>query len=98
MTEEEEPAPILLEEWRAAVAATEGVRLFAGKVHGLDGHVLSSPGNEGDVEVWSQKDRQWHWGFRWEGGSATFSARVGPGDMSHPVWAAAVSLASRLGQ
>ena len=66
ITEEEEPAPILLEEWRAAVAATEGVRLFAGKVHRLDRRVLSSPGNEGDVEAWSQKDRQWHWGFRWE--------------------------------
>jgi hypothetical protein len=99
MTEEEEPVPIPLKEWRAAVAATEGVRLFADKVHILDipGHVLCSPANEGDVEVWSPKDRQWHWGFRWEGGSATFSSRVGPGDMSHPVWAAAVSLASRLG-
>jgi hypothetical protein len=45
MTEEEEPVPILLEEWRAAVVATEGVRLFAGTVHILDipGHALRSP-------------------------------------------------------
>jgi hypothetical protein len=99
MTEEKEPVPIILEQWRAAVAATEGVRLFAGKVHILDipGHVIRSAANEGDVEVWFPKDRQWHWAFRWEGGSASFSSRVGPGDMSHPVWAAAVSLVSRLG-
>lgn len=99
MTGEEEPVPILLEEWRAAVAATEGVRLFAGKAHILDiaGHGIRSFANEGDVEVWFSRDRQWHYGFRWDGGSATFSSRVDPGDMSHPVWAAAVALASRLG-
>ena len=54
MTEENEPVPILLEEWRAAVAATEGVRLFAGKAHILDiaEHGIRSFANEGDVEVW----------------------------------------------
>jgi hypothetical protein len=99
MTPDGEPEPILLEEWRAAVAATEGVRLFSGEIHTstIPGPwVIRTRATEGDAEVWFPREGQWYWAFRWEGGWATFSARVASGDMSHPVWAAAVSLASRL--
>ncbi len=35
--------------------------------------------------------------FRWFRGSVSFAARFEPGDIAHPVWTAAVSLASLLG-
>jgi hypothetical protein len=132
--------PIPLEDWRAAVAATEGVRLFAGEFHTLTipgprkslplrimrlllswrargspaAHLPSTAGDrpppaagtqrviriratEGDVEAWFPGDGQWYWAFTWREGSASLPARFEPGDASHPVWAAAVKLASRLG-
>jgi hypothetical protein len=139
--EEYAPESIPLEQWRSAVAATEGVRSYAGEVR-----IITIPGprqslplkimnllrswrrergspaadlpptagdrlpsvteaqriiriraTEGDAEVWFPRDGQWHRVFRWWEGSAAFSARYEPGDASHPVWVAAVKLASHLG-
>jgi hypothetical protein len=98
-----QPIPIPLEEWRAAIAATPGVRLFAAAEHTwtnpASGQVISIPAHDGDAEVFFPADGQWRSVFRWssDGGSASFAARFDPGDLAHPVWAAAVALASRLG-
>ena len=93
--------PIPLADWSAAVAATEGVRLFAAPSHTITnpktGEVISIPAREGDTEVLFADSGQWHAVFRWRGDSAVFAGRFDPGDASHPVWAAAVALASRLG-
>ena len=49
---DEDLTPIPLEEWRAAVAVTAGVRLFAGKSHiatlPTTGQVIKVSANEGD--------------------------------------------------
>jgi hypothetical protein len=97
------PAPwrtIPLEEWRAAVAATPGVRLHAAEFHTLTNpttnQVLRFKVNDGDTEVFFPVEGQWHPAIRWSKGMASFNARLEPGDASHPVWAAAVSLAARL--
>jgi hypothetical protein len=94
-----EPIPIPLEEWRAVVAASEGVRLFAGKAHlttnPMTGEVIKVSTNEGDAEVFFPCDGRWYPVFHWYEGSAAFNARLEPGDASQPAWAAAVSLAAR---
>lgn len=96
-----DPTPILLGEWSAAVAATEGVRLFAADAHTITnpktGEVISIPIRQGDAEVFFPDTGQWHSVFRWRGGSAAFTGRFDPGDSSHPVWAIAIALASRVG-
>jgi hypothetical protein len=98
-----EPIPIPLEEWRAAIAATEGVRLVTAAAHTwtnpASGQVLSVPAQDGDAEVFFPADGQWRSVFRWssDGGAASSSARFDPGDLAHPVWIAAVALASRVG-
>jgi hypothetical protein len=83
------------------VAATEGVRLFGGKVHTfrvpIANQVLTIGAHEGDAEVFFPDDGQWHPVFRWFEGSASFVDRLKAGDTAHPVWAATVSLATRLG-
>jgi len=93
--------PIVLKEWRAAVQSTNGVRLFATAAHTVTnpktGEVISIGSREGDTEVFFPDIREWHSVFRWRGESAVFAARFEPGDASHPVWIAAVALASRLG-
>lgn len=95
------PAPISLEEWQAAVSATEGVRLFAAQTHTITnpktGEVISIPRRDGDVEVFFPDIGEWRSVFRWRGESAVFDARFPLGDKSHPVWLSAVTLASRLG-
>jgi hypothetical protein len=92
--------PISLAECRAAVAATEGVRLFAARAHTITnpktGEVISIPAREGDAEVFFSDGGQWHSVFRWRGDSAVFAGRVDPRDTSHPVWVAAVALATYL--
>jgi hypothetical protein len=96
MTPDGEPEPIPLAEWRDAVAATDGVRLFAGEVHTstIPGpRVIRIRATEGDAEIWFPRDGQWYWAFRWQEGSVAFPARFEPGDASHLVWAAAVKLA-----
>jgi len=96
-----DPTPIPLADWSAAVAATEGVRLFAAQAHTITnpktGELISIPTREGDAEVFFPDSGQWHSVFRWRGDSAVFARRFDPGDASHPVLAAAVALASRLG-
>ena len=96
-----DPTPIPLADWSAAVAATEGVRLFAAQAHTVTnpktGEVISIPTRQGDAEVFFRDSGQWHSVFRWRGDSAVFAGRLDPGDASHPVWAAAVALAKRLG-
>jgi hypothetical protein len=98
----EDPTPISLEEWRAAVAVTEGVRLFSDKAYTATvpttGEVIKIIATEGDAEVFFPSDDRWYPVFRWHEGSAAFNARFfEPGDASHPTWAAAVSLADRVG-
>jgi hypothetical protein len=101
LNDEGEPTPILLEEWKSALAATPGVRLCA---QGADttsnpktGEVISIPRRDGDAEVYFSADGAWRSVFRWFEGAAHLNARFEPGDSSHPVWVAAVALAGRLG-
>jgi hypothetical protein len=93
--------PIPLEDWKSAVSAIEGVRLCPPGEHTATnpktGAVISMPRRDGDAEVYFPAEQAWHAVFRWFEGSANFAARFQPGDLSHPVWAAAVALASRLG-
>jgi hypothetical protein len=97
-----EPTPIPLAEWRAAVEGTKGVRLFAAQAHtaanSKTGEIISVRANVGDVEVYFADDNRWHAAIYWHEGSAAIPARrLQPGDTSHPVWVAAVGLASYLG-
>ena len=98
--ERAEDLPIALSEWRAAVESTDGVRLFAATAHTITnpktGEVIRIGAREGDTEVLFP-DGEWHSVFRWRGESAVFAARFDPTETSHPVWRAAVSLATHLG-
>jgi hypothetical protein len=91
---------IPLADWQTAVSATDGVRLFAAQAHTITnpktGEVISIPKRDGDAEVLFPADKKWYPVFRWSDGSTVFTARFQPGDKSHPVWVAAVSLARRL--
>ena len=94
-----EAIPIPLEEWKAVVATTPGVRLCppgARKLTTPDGASINIPTQDGDLEVSFPAPQGWQTAFRWHKGAASFNARFEPGDRSHPVWAAAVALASRL--
>jgi hypothetical protein len=97
-----ESIPIPLEEWKTAVAATPGVRLPAPGVRqetAPDGSTFNLPIQDGDVEVLFPDKNEWEYVFRWRKsiGTAAFNSRsFDPGDSSHPVWAAAVAIASRL--
>lgn len=90
-----------MSEWRAAVDATEGVRLLTVTAHTITtrtpGEVISLGARDGDAEVFFPESGEWHAVFRWRGKSAVFAARFDPTDTSHPVWRAAVALAARLG-
>jgi hypothetical protein len=92
---------IPLAEWQAAVSATNGVRLFAAKAHTFTnpktGEVIGMVAREGDTEVFFPDAGEWHSVFRWHGESASFAARFSPTETSHPVWKAAVALATHLG-
>jgi hypothetical protein len=93
--------PITLSEWRSAVEATPGVRLFAAEAHtGMNpktGEVLSIRANEGDAEVLFPDSSEWGSGFRWYDDSAIFAPRFDTTETEHPVWKVAVELATRLG-
>jgi hypothetical protein len=99
--ERPEKQPIALSEWRLAVQATEGVRLFGANAHRIrnpkTGEVISVGAREGDAEVFFADVGEWRAVFLWRGESAVFAARFDTTDKSHPVWKAAVALASRLG-
>jgi hypothetical protein len=99
--EREGEQPIALSEWRAAIESTDGIRLFAAAAHThtnpKTGEVISIPAREGDTEVFFPDTGEWHSVFRWRGSSGAFTARFDPTETSHPVWRAAVALATRLG-
>jgi hypothetical protein len=92
--------PIALSEWRAAVESIAGVRMFAASAHTITnpatGEVISAETCNGDAEVLFPEG-EWHCAFRWRGKSAAFAARFVPTETSHPVWKAAVALATGLG-
>jgi hypothetical protein len=98
--ERAEDLPISLSEWRTVVESTDGVRLFAATAHTVTnpktGEVISIGAREGDTDVLFP-DEEWHPVFRWRGESAVFAAQFDPTETSHPVWRAAVSLATHLG-
>ena len=98
---ERKDRPISLSEWRAAVEATDGVRL-----HDADKHSAANPrtgekitirARSGDAEVFFPDSGRWHWVFLWSRSKAVFAARFVPSETSDPAWRAAVALASRLG-
>jgi len=91
--------PIALSEWCAAIESTDGVRLFVAAAHTITnpktGEVISIGARDGDAEVLFPGG-EWHSVFRWRGESAVFAARFSPTKASHPVWRAAVALATSL--
>lgn len=93
--------PIALSEWQAAVASTDGVRIFKAAANaGINpktGEVLSIRAGDGDVEVYFPDSGEWVAVFRWYGASAVFSPRGDVIDPTHPTWKAAVLLATTLG-
>mgnify|MGYP000896878071 CR=1 FL=1 len=101
LSDEGEPTPIPLDEWKSALSATEGVRTCPSGANSITnpktGGIISIPSRDGDAEVYFSDERAWHPVFRWFKGAAHVNARFEPGDSSHPVWVAAVALATRLG-
>ncbi|MCW1885235.1 hypothetical protein OKA04_10890 [Luteolibacter flavescens] len=85
--------------WQAAVIETEGIRLLAADAQTITnpatGEVIRLRASEGDAEVFFPDQDRWHLVFRWRGNSAAFDARLAETD--HPVWEAAVALATALG-
>jgi hypothetical protein len=101
LNDEGEATPIPLEDWKAALSATEGVRLCPPGANTITnpktGEVISIPRRDGDAEVYFPDEQTWRPVFRWFEGAASVNARFDPGDASHPVWVAAVALATQLG-
>ena len=101
LNDEGEPTPIALDDWKTALSSTEGVRLCPPGVNTITnpktGEVISIPRRDGDAEVYFPDEQIWRPTFRWFESAAHVNARFEPGDSSHPVWIAAVALASRLG-
>lgn len=99
--ERSETNPIALSEWREAIEATEGVRLCAQAdrvvVNPRTGETLRVRGNDGDAEAFDPDSGEWEPVFKWRGESATFSLRFDTSETQHPIWKAAVSLATSLG-
>lgn len=93
--------PIALSEWHAAIKATEGTRIITTATHAITnpktGEVIKVGAREGDAEVYFAESDKWQAVFRWRGKSAAFAARFDAAGPSHPVWKAAVALATRLG-
>jgi len=100
VNDEGEPTPIPLEDWKAAIAATQGVRLFTADAHTITnpatGEVISIAKRDGDAEVYFPEVGKWISAFRWFEGSAKFNARFMSGKLHDPVWMAAAALASHL--
>lgn len=98
--ERDKDLPIALSEWREAIEVTDGVRMFAAASHTITnpttGEVISIGACDGDAEVLFP-DGEWRSVFCWRGESAVFGAGFNTTETSHPVWQAAVTLASRLG-
>jgi len=96
-----DPIPISLADWKDALSRSEGVRLLGDRevrtTNPTTGEVISIPVRDGDAEVFWADEDQWRPAFSWRRGSIKFSGHLEPGDRAHPVWAAAVLLATRLG-
>ena len=104
MTIDRKDEVITLEEWLAAVEATDGIRQCQGRQHTasnpLTGAIMSMPVEPGDVEIYIPEAEQWRFCARFYGGSPSFSAHVIAaaldGDLSDPAWVALRAVASRL--
>ena len=101
LNDEGEATPIPLEDWKAAVLVTEGVRLGAPGANSITnpktGEVIHIPMQDGDLEVYFPEEQAWHPVVRWFAGAAHVNAKFDLGDTSDPVWAALVALAAKLG-
>ena len=97
--EKADKSEIELDDWQAAVKATEGIRLLATTAHTITnpttGEVIRLSASEGDAEVFFPDLDKWHSAFRWRDDSAAFDARFA--ETGHPVWEVAVALATCLG-
>jgi hypothetical protein len=91
---------IPLSQWKRAIANTEGVRLrppgFLSITNPDTGEVVSVPTFDGDADIYFPEEEEWYPVLRWSHGSAHLKAGLYVGDLSHPAWAAAVSLAQAL--
>lgn len=91
---------IPVDEWKAALTAVAGVRLYAADlyetVNPSTGERIRIPAREGDVEVYHADEDAWWPALRWSGGAASAAARFEPG-APHPVWLAMAALAVRPG-
>ena len=104
LTIEREDAVISLEEWLAAVEATDGIRKCQGGRHTatnpLTGAIMSMAVEPGDVEIYDLEAGQWKFCIRWYGGSPSFNAnviaRALDGDLSDPAWIALHAVVARL--
>jgi len=96
---EKHEGTLSLDEWKEAVASSEGVRLLS-QDHSITnsetGEIISLPRRHGDAEVFFPDQQVWRSAFRWANGRASFRANFSPGDLSNPIWRAAVGLASSL--
>lgn len=74
--------------------------MFADAAHTIKnpktGEVISIGACDGDAEVLFPGGK-WCSAFRWRGDSAVFAARFDPTKITHPIWRAAVALATHLG-
>lgn len=88
---------ITVEEWRAALASTPGVRLAESQVitatNPKTGEVIQIGGMSDSGEV--QFPGEWVTAFRWRNGAAFFNARALE-EEGRPVWHAAAALATNL--
>jgi len=92
--------PLTLDEWRAAIETTDGVRLFEGAYHTWTnpqtGELLQLVAKEGDAEMFFTDAGEWYSVFSWRHGSATFRAPREADMTLSPVWRLAAALAVRL--
>lgn len=97
--EKADKSTLELEDWQAAVTATEGIRLLATDAHTstnpATGEAIRINAREGDAEIFFPDLDKWQTAFRWSGESAAFDARFA--ETGHPVWKAAVAVATCLG-
>jgi len=92
-------AEMRLDDWKSAVERLEGVRLVS-QEHSITNpatdEVITLPYRDGDTEVFCTLDGIRRPAFTWYNGNASFRANFSPGDLSNPVWRAAVALARTL--
>ena len=107
LTIERPDNPITLDEWRAAIDSTEGIRLATSDTHTTQspatGAVIGLKAVEGDAEIFDQEDGQWHWAVTWHArrGTASFNARIvgratSFNDLSDSIWTCLSTVAKKL--